>query len=145
MSKPRTLPCTRDDILDAIIELWPKVTAARGVDAREYGPILDGHAAIGFSVRLFGPPTSEPNDETRAAYAALEDLLRGLEDAGFDVARDGNEHQPGRLVLGWSAFRRAYDTVLVRFRDASELHPASIERRDRLARERAAKTGTNYS
>ncbi len=93
---------------------------------------------VGFSLRLFGAPVAEANDITRAAYAALEDVLRALEDMGFEVTRDGNRWQPGRLVLGWAAFVRAYDTELLRFCDMHPVHGANVERSERLRRERAA-------
>lgn len=140
--KPKTLPCTREDISTALAELWPIMAARHGIDARDDlapGPLLDGHMGVGFSIRMFGPPTSEPqpNDRTRAAYAALEDVLRAMEDMGFEVTRDGNQWQEGRLVLGWAAFVRAYDVELLRFRDVADVHGANVERRERLRLERA--------
>lgn len=134
--KPLTLPCTDDDVRLPIRELWPQMATARGIDWREYTPNLDGHMGVGFSVRLFGPPAAEPNDSTRAAYAALEDMLRALEDMGLEVTREGNEHQTGRLVLGWSAYLRAYDTDLIRYRDVPSFLGPNAERRARLMRER---------
>jgi len=132
-----TLPCTRDDIIGVIEQLWPQMTAARGVDGRSHAPIVDGHMDVGFSIRLFGPPARRPTDVTRAAYAALEDVLRALEDRGLEVTREGNKWQPGRLVLGWSAYRGAYNAKPVRLRDLPEDHGANAERRARLLHERA--------
>lgn len=135
-----TLPCTHDDIQGVIDEVWPTVASARVVDLSDRGPLplLDGHMGVGFSIRLFGAPLSPPTpDDTARAYAAMEDLLRALEDSGFEVTRDGNKWQPGRLVFGWSACRRAYDTDLLRIRDLPAVHGACMERSERLHRERA--------
>lgn len=141
MKRPLTLPCARDDLQKAIEALWPPAATARGVDSRDERaprPVLDGHMGVGFSIRLFsGRNRAEPDDESRASYLALEDLLRALEDMGFEVTRDGNEYQSGRLVLGWAACRRAYDTTLIAIRDLHAVHGSSVERQARLHRERA--------
>jgi len=138
-AKPLVLPCTVDEIGRALEELWPKACAARGIlwpNERSPAPMLDGHMGIGFSIRLFGPGNPSPEDSSKG-YAALEDMLRAMEDMGFEVTRDGNESQPGRLVLGWSACRRAYDTDLIRICDLHAVHGARVERSARLHQERA--------
>lgn len=102
-TKTEAAPCTYEDVRAAIRSAWPEAAAAHGVDADAYGPVVDGHAAIGFSVRMYGPPTLEPNDETRAACAARDDMLRALEAHGFEVAVDDPTAHCRHLVRGWAA------------------------------------------
>ncbi len=109
-------PFTHDGLRAAFAELWPLAAAEHGVAAggrSGFLPVLDGYDAIGFSVRLFGPPpewpcSGEPSslekEQAAAGYRALETLLKTLEARGYEVARDGNAIQPGvRLVVGWHA------------------------------------------
>ena len=133
------LECTREDLLAAVALFWPLLFAATRPD--DFSPIVDGHWRVGFSLKLFGPGslipgTYEPDPtfeaRLRAARRAVELLQRALEDLGFETTREGNAWQDGRLVLGWVV---ASDGT--RLADLPEDHPARIERRERLTRDRA--------
>lgn len=132
----RTLPCTTDDIVMALEALWPAAAAALGVDTNVYGPIVDGHMGIGFSIRLFSTPPRNPVAGA-TAYEALEVVLRGLEDRGFFISRDGNEWQDGRLVLGWTSSDGRRCQPRHRLNHLPISHPDVVARRQELARERA--------
>lgn len=96
------IECSREGIVAAVGDLWPKKAAAQGIDPRDTAPIVDGHFGVGFSVRLFTSLGVDPA-RTKAAYVALDGVLSALEGMGYAVTRDGNEWQEGRLVLGYRA------------------------------------------
>jgi hypothetical protein len=131
----RTLPCTTDDITMALEALWPRVALAYSVNTNVYGPIIDGHMGIGFSIKLFGTPPYN-SIASATAYEALEVVLRGLEDRGFFVSREGNEWQEGRLVLGWYSSDGYRGAKRVRLCDLPISHPESVVRRKKLWLER---------
>ena len=142
--------CTRDEIIAALEDLCPALFPALVTDRRNaFCPQLDGHMAIGFSLRLFGPgglTDSYAPDPTfparlREAQRAMEQLQRALEDRGFETTRDGNKWQDGRLILGWAA---APDGK-TRIADLPEDHPARTERRERLRVERAERDGARVA
>jgi hypothetical protein len=135
----RTLPCTTGDIVTAMTELWPAAANALGVDTTVYCPIIDGHMGVGFSIRLFSTPPHNPIAGA-TAYEALEVMLRGLEDRGFLVSRDGNEWQEGRLVLGWHSSQAGWSGAQrYRLSHLPVSHPDNIQRRKELERERTAR------
>lgn len=133
--------CTYDDIRAAVVRLWPLFYVGSGRHENDFFPIVDGHWRVGFSLRLFGPGTRD-DAGIRAAWRAMEQLQRALEDLGFETTRDGNAWQVGRLVLGW-----AITADGARIADLPEDHPARVERLARLVQDRAARSteeaGTN--
>ena len=98
---PTVRECSREDIIAALEDLWPKMATARGIDGLDPSPLLDGHFGVGFSLRLFGSGVGRTPESSKAAYVALDDVLSAMEERGFAITRDGNQWQPGRLVLGY--------------------------------------------
>jgi hypothetical protein len=141
------IECSHEDIIATLRTYWPAFYTVRERREDDFVPLVDGHWRVGFSLRLFGPSglndsyAPDPSYPARrqAAWVAMEQMQRAMEDAGLETTRDGNRWQDGRLILGWAAVETS--TGLVRVIDLPEGHPAILERRDRLARERAERDG----
>ena len=76
------------------------MTSKRGVDWREHGLTLDGHMGVGFSLRLFAPPTSEPNDSTRAALRQYNVGLPAPQKKIGDVVLNADEQYRLQRITG---------------------------------------------
>lgn len=85
----------RDDLEALVRKHWPVAAEANGVttDLDNIGPLIDGHATIGYSIRIFGRPPWPPNGRVPAAKEAL---WKALEGEGLEIDRAHDES-----VRGW--------------------------------------------
>lgn len=132
MADPLVLPCEPEQLARDVARLWPGAAAVAGVDPRLAAVGTHADGSLFAIVRVHVPPAG-------SVSLALEHLARSLEDAGYEVQRDGS----ARVVLGWAAarvsaprIRGGHMLTVIRIADLTPWHPARADRGERLLRER---------
>lgn len=124
MTAPLTLPCDREQLATTVARLWPAAAAVCGVDSARVESLVQTSGILAASNYDVAPAQR---------YLAWEHLTRSLEDAGYEVRRDGS----ARVVLGWAAvYLTESDMLPVRIADLPPWHPARADRGAALLRER---------